>query len=101
MKRKQAVPYKDSETKHLEMMRNPATWPLWPMLPLRHRNEPDPDSTLGLLGFMFEAMDKGQADPKVYVGCCHFRLMGKQLKDLPVREYADLEAVVAAGWEVN
>jgi hypothetical protein len=91
---------KYNEVKHLEMMRHPERWPL-PVLPLRHRSHTERDGQFGLLGFMFQDPQLGQADPKVYVGCIYFHQMGIKLEDLPVKEYPDLEAVVAAGWEVN
>jgi len=50
---------------------------------------------------MFEDMQKGEAAAKVYVGCIYFAQMGRKLADLPVEDYKDLAAVVAAGWEVD
>ena len=82
------------------MMRHPERWPNF-LLPLKHRSRQEPDSSMGLLGFMLEDIVTRQAAPKVYVGCIYFQTMGKRFEDLPMEEYADLEAVVAAGWEVN
>ena len=84
--------------KHLEMMRHPERWPQV-ILPLKHRTRKEPDGNLGLLGFLCEDPRKREAAPKVYVGCIYFELMGKKAEDLAVEEYADLSAVVAAGWE--
>jgi hypothetical protein len=90
-----------AETDHLEMMRRPERWPQVFILPLQHKTRREPDGSMRLLGFMTLDVLTGQAVPKVYVGLIYYRSMGLKLEDMPVEEYADLDAVVAAGWEVN
>lgn len=80
------------------MMRHPERW-VGLVLPLKHRTEKD--GPMGLLGFMFEDPATHEAMPVVFVGCMYFQIMGQELKDMPIRKFENLEAVVAAGWEVN
>lgn len=92
----------ESEAAHLEMMRDANRWPVWPLLPVQHVSRKEPDGCgMNLLGFMCEAGMTGQAAPKVYVGSMYFRTEGKRLEELPVEDYPNLEAVIAAGWRVN
>lgn len=86
-----------AESQHLDMMRHPERWP-HPLLPLKHRSRTEPDCNMGLLGFMFEDTRKGEAAPRVYIGCMYF---AARAAELPVEDYPDLESVVRAGWEVN
>ena len=92
-----------TEADHLEMMRNARRWPVWPLLPLRHRSREAKDGSGGReLGFMIEGNGfSGCARPRVYIGLITFRLMGRKLEDLPVEDYASLEDVARAGWEVD
>jgi hypothetical protein len=91
-----------AEQDHLAMMRNANRWPVWPLLPLQHRSRKSADgSPFRETGFMFEDGNTGKAKPVVYIGVMYFHLMGLKLEDLPVEQYDSLEAVVAAGWEVN
>jgi hypothetical protein len=87
------------ECNHLDMMHHPERWQTL-VLPLKHRSRMDPCG-LRLLGFMFEDELKPQAFPKVYVGSIFFRTLGQRIEDLPIEHYASLDAVVAAGWEVD
>jgi hypothetical protein len=82
------------------MMQHAERWPAL-VLPLKHRTRTEPDGRFGLLGFMIEDPERRQARPRVYEGCMYFHQMGMKLEDLPVKDYPDLEAVVADGWEVN
>jgi hypothetical protein len=82
------------------MMRHPERWPSM-VLPLKHRSRQEANFPMGLLGFMLEDQDKRQAAPKVYVGSIFYHYEGKRFEDLPIEQYATLDAVVAAGWEVN
>lgn len=88
-----------TEKDHLDMMRHADRWPAWPFLPLKHRSRPCSLNTpLRETGFMFEANDdSGEAAPKVYIG-----VMGiTKPSEARFEMYDSLEAVVAAGWEVD
>jgi hypothetical protein len=100
MQSHKAIKLKYSESDHLEMMKHPERWPSM-VLPLKHRSRREATCSMGLLGFMLEDQNKRQAAPKVYVGSIFFHYEGKRFEDLPTEEYASLDAVVAAGWEVN
>ena len=91
-----------TERDHLEMMQDANRWPAWPLLPLQHRSRKATDGSGGTeLGFMLEDGYTGKAKPRVYIGLITFRSMGQKFEDLPVEDYASLEDVVMAGWEVD
>jgi len=89
--------YEHTENDQLEMMRNPSRWP-YLYLPVKHSTRREGgENGFPLLGVMFEDNAKGQAAPKVYVGCVGIG----DIKHWPVEEYFDLAAVVCAGWIVD
>ena len=91
-----------TENASLQMMQDASRWPVWPLLPLRHRSRRAQDgSGFHEMGFLIEDGCTGKAAPKVYIGLIFFQSMGLKLSDLPVEEYPTLEALVADGWEVN
>ena len=86
-----------TEADHLEMMRHADRWPMWPYLPLKNRRRkcemfPDMSAT----GIMLEG-DSGAAKPTVYLGVLGLG----DIREWKVEEYASLEAVLLAGWEVD
>lgn len=94
--------YEKTEADQLEMMKHADRWPAWPLLPLRHRTRQAADGSGGKeMGFVFEDGNTGKAKPRVYIGLIYFHSMGLKLEDLPFEDYATLEAVVTAGWEVD
>lgn len=88
------------ECNHLAMMQHPERW-FSLLLPVKHRSRQD-STGFKLLGFMFEQEGGArQAAPTVYLGTMFFLIDGGRLENLPTEKYASLEAVVAAGWEVD
>ena len=79
------------------MMRHPERWDNL-LLPVKHRSRREDGSTFPLLGFLFEDAKTRQAAPKVYIGCM---FMAADAGKLATEEYANLDALVNAGWRVD
>ena len=90
--------HKSSEAIDLNLMQHPERWPGL-VLPVKHRTERD--GAMPVCGFMFEDVKTQQAAPTIYIGLIYFQSMGIKFKDLPIRQFNSLEAVVAAGWMVD
>lgn len=87
---------KPAEHDHLEMMKSPDRWPLWPVLPLKRRcANPGEFPECAFL------MDVGGLDHvKVYLGVI-YELGGRKPSEFESKKYSDYEAVVADGWIVD
>lgn len=83
---------------HKAMISDPDRWPCWPFLPVKKRGNPPSISgkTLGLLCYTEEFVER----KKVVV--YHVYLFDViDLTACPTTEYASIDDLVAAGWEVD
>lgn len=79
----------------LAMMRRPNRWPLWPVLPVKHRHKKDKDGIFPVHGVLLEEGFAG-ARPIVYETYCH----QPKFDNVPKHTYLSLEAL-AEDWMVD
>ena len=73
--------------KHLDMMKNPDRWPVWPLLPLiKGKDE---------VGVLL------QSEGAYIVVLANLYMMPKSVDQAPQIKYGSAEAIVADGWIVD
>jgi hypothetical protein len=84
--------------RHLAMMQNPRRWPNWPVLPLINKASRTSSNPFGDEGLLIES-GEGKVLPIVYR--TNLYLVKDTLATCPRQEFPTLEAILAAGWEVD
>lgn len=86
-----------NEATDIHFMKNPANWPLWPVLPLKRSGQPRQE-----LGFLVaeEVLIDTPRVFRVFVGYI-YDLQTKTLAEFEKIDYPNAEAVSADGWIVD
>lgn len=87
-----------TEQQQINMMKDLNCWPRWPWLPLKHRSEMDAGMR------KLAVMHADHAEPpkvRVYLGSMYEQGKWFPLPDSKYLEFDSLEAVLAAGWEID
>lgn len=87
----------------LELFRNQAKWPMWPVMPLKRHpanTDPSPESFPWELGFIL-AGEEGSTGTKVYLAPNSLFADVTRYTELQTVQYASYEAILADGWIID
>lgn len=83
------------------MLRDPDTWPRWPVLPLKNPQQITPEDPFGKLGVLIDPLSLREDKLVIYLTDMFFVKVPGRLSDVPTEEYESVASCTDAGWRVD